>query len=68
MLLELQKAQYHDHFLGETLPIPNNPLIKEHILHTQTELPWSQFHAIPIGSIAGHQREVFKVINSIWLE
>ncbi|GAB0194069.1 myocardial zonula adherens protein [Grus japonensis] len=56
-LLELSQARCCDHFPGEPVPVPNHPLGEEPFPDIQPKPPLSQLHAIPLGSITGHQRE-----------
>lgn len=48
MLLELQQAWCPDHFPGEHVPVPYQPLGEGSFPNMQSEPPLTQLHAIPL--------------------
>lgn len=48
-LLQLQQAVAYEHFPGETVPVPSQPLGEEPFPNAQPKAPLAQLHVLPSG-------------------
>lgn len=58
MLLGLWQAQCCDHFSEEAVAVSDHPYSEEPFPDIQLQPHLSQLNAVPLGSVAGHQREI----------